>query len=112
MLPSHFSSVKEARLMVSDAEFLVNGSYYALHLTQRKHTSEEGIACIVAPLLVAQHCHAVVHAHRQQCCWAVRALLLDARLLLLLKDMRQFHQVGTASQMACLRKVAIREDVA
>lgn len=112
MLPSHFSSVKEARLMVSDAQFLVNGSYYTLHLTQREHTSEEGIACIVASLLVAQHCHAVVHAHRQQCRRAVCTLLFQACLLFLLKDMRQFHQVGTASQMACLRKVAIREDVA
>ena len=96
-------SVKEAGLLVLYAQFLVNGGEYALHLSQGEHTAEERVAGIVAAVLIAQHCHAVVHTHRQTTC---------ALLLLLLEYVSQLYEVGAAAQVTCLGEVAVREYVA
>ena len=96
-------SVKEARLLVLNAQFLVNGGEDALHLSKGEHTTEERVTGIVAFGLIAQHRHTVVHAHRQSAC---------TLLLLLLEDVSQLHKVGAAAQVTCLGEVAVREYVA
>ena len=96
-------SVKEPRLLVLNAQLLVNGGEDALHLSKGEHTAEERVTGVVAFGLIAQHRHAVVHTHSQSAC---------ALLLLLLEDVSQFHKVGAAAQVACLGEVAVREYVA
>ena len=96
-------SVKEAGLLVLNAQFLVNGGEDALHLSKGEHAAEERVTGVVAFGLIAQHRHAVVHTHRQTAC---------ALLLLLLENVSQLYEVSAAAQMACLGEVAVREDVA
>ena len=74
-----------------------DGGYYALYLPEGEHTAEETIARVVAPLLVAQHRHAVVHAHGQ-------------RGVLLLENPDKLNKVGTAAKVARLGEVAVGEN--
>ena len=98
ILKTKQESVEEAGLLVLNAELTVNGSEDALHLSEREHTSEERIAGVVAFRLVAEHGHAVVHAHRQ-----LRIFFLE--------DSGQLNDGGTAAEMACLCEIAVREDM-
>ena len=92
-------SVEEAGLMEGDAQLTVDGGENAFHLTQRKHTAQEGVAGIVAAVLITQHRHAMVYTHGQMGVG-------------LLKDTCQLNQVGTSAEMGGFGEVAVGEDVA
>ena len=103
--------IEEPRLMILYAELLVDSGNDALYLSQSEHSSEEGVSGIVSLALIAEHCHTVIHTHRQQCCFCI-ALGRQACLLFLLEYLSQLNDVCSSSQVACLGEVAVREDVA
>ena len=86
-------------LFVFDAEFTVNCSEYALHLSHGEHAAKEGVAGIVSTLVIAEHFHAVVNAHRQ-----LRVGFLE--------NTCQFYDIGASAQVRCFGEVAVGENVA
>ena len=94
----HFS-FKESRLLVLYAQLPVNSGKNSLHLPHCEHTAEEAVTGIVAPVLVAQHGHAVVNAHWQ-------------RGVGLLEDTRQLDYIRPAAEVRSLGKVAVGEHMA
>lgn len=80
-------------------ELLCDGGEHTLYLSQGKCSSEKAVACIVASVLVAEHGFSVIHAHGQ-------------RWIHALEDATQFRYIGTSTQVAGFREVAIGEDMA
>ena len=91
--------IKEPRLPILNAQLAVHGGQYALNLTQGEHAPQETVARIVILLLVAQHCHAMVDAHRQLG-------------VLSFKNPCQLNKICPATQVTGLGKVPIGEYVA
>lgn len=62
--------IKEPRLLVLDAKFLVNCSHNTLNLTHSEHTAEESVARVVTMVALVEdatrlvgECHTVVNTH-------------------------------------------------
>ena len=98
--------VEKSWLLVFDSQFTIHSGKDTLHLTQCKHTTQQGVAGIVAVARFVHDstwfvgkCHTVVDTHRQL--W-----------IFLLENPTQFNEVGTTIQVTGLREVAIGEDVA
>jgi hypothetical protein len=93
-------------LFVFYSKFTVNGGEDALYLSEGEHTSQQGVAGIVAVARLVEDTarlvgkrHTVVNTHGQL--W-----------ILLLEDTAKLDEVGTSAQMAGLGEVAVGEDVA
>ena len=85
--------------MILDAQLTVYCGKNTLHLSHGEHTSQETVTGIITTVLVAEHTHTMVYAHRQVG-------------IHLLEDACQLYEVSTSTQMTCLSEVAILEDMA
>ena len=92
-------------MLIFNTEFAVNSSQNALHLSEGEHTSQQRVAGIVAVTRLIHDAaglvgegHTVVNAHGQAG-------------ILFFKDTAQFDDIGTSSQVAGFREVAVGEDM-
>ena len=100
--------VEEAGLMKLLAKLTVDRRYDALDLSHGKHAAKERISGIIPAVLITQHSHSVVNAHRQTC----RYRIVSTPLLFFLEDMCKLYDVCTPAKVTCFGEIAIREDVA
>ena len=104
----------ESRLLIIDAEFIINCGNDTLNLPHGKHAAQESVTGIMTVIALIEYTtwligegHAMIYSHRQS---ATRIAL--AFLLSLLEDAAKFNEMAATTQMRSLCKVAVREDVA
>ena len=104
----------ESRLLIIDAEFIINCGNDTLNLPHGKHAAQESVTGIMTVIALIEYTtwligegHTVVYTH-----WQTTTGIALAFLLCLLEDTAEVDEMAATTQVGSLREVAVREDVA